>query len=79
VDQFSSIAKRLQLIENSIKSGKIRTGDRTTCNYCFDSGLKEVDDPADPLFRGDRVYRGVVRCNRCFYWENRANAMKKKS
>ena len=53
-------------IRSDLASGKLRTRDgQFECIECFNSGWREVIDPQGS------VYRGVVKCTRCRYWEFR--------
>jgi len=46
-----------------LRSGEIRTFGGYECSECFNSGFRAVDDPHGG------PNRGVVRCDRCRYWE----------
>lgn len=53
-------------IRADLAAGKLRTHDgQFECQGCFNSGFREISDPQGS------VYRGVVRCDQCRYWEFR--------
>lgn len=58
-----AIFKTWNEIIEKIRSGEIRTATGYECSECFNSGFREVPDP-----QGGH-YKGVVRCDRCRYWE----------
>ncbi len=65
---ISNIAEKILA---GLKDGTLPMSDRFECQDCFNSGYRSVRDPNHPL------YKGVVKCNRCEYWNFRRMAIGK--
>ncbi len=64
-DDVASLIMTFNDIIAKVNSGEIPCLPGTGCTHCFGSGFREVPDP-----QGSH-YRGVVRCDKCKYWEYR--------
>lgn len=74
VNEGYRIVQQLRSKQEDIKRQKeltqltnnMRSPGWKSCEYCFDSGMRRVPNPNDPR------EMGVIRCNRCGYWERKA-------
>lgn len=66
--ELTRISNIADEIRRDLAAGKLSRFDGTAgfmCEHCLNAGWRYVDDPRDKYSN----YRGVVRCDRCRYWE----------
>lgn len=72
MNEISEIVATWNGLVNRINDGTIKVHHGFECRDCYNSGFREIDDPQGRIGPDGSVYRGVVRCNRCEYWNRRS-------